>query len=213
MLPLLALPCSAIPPAIPVLSNIFDFGPLLLFPFLRSSFTVLVNNNDFPIFSILFSGFRSCSRSKKPKNGHLHPHPKDACDGPAPAAPAMPSPISTALEHSLCLEETCGQNHLLLQQEHFHRTVKNTNTKDCKKTKKTLKKQKKTPKPKQTKVKGCQERRLSSLQSTEPVAHRALLSVLPNQGLVPFLSLMCHVHPDSSFSPKDVCCCQGCQAG
>lgn len=101
----------------------------------------------FPLFYILFADFRSCSRSKKPKSSHLHLHPRDACVGPAPAAPVMPSPISMALEHSLCQGETCDQNHLLPQREHSHQIVTNINTKDCNKKKKTTNKEKTTQNP------------------------------------------------------------------
>lgn len=184
----------------PVLSIIFGFGPLLLFPFLCFSFTFLVNNDALPTSSILFSDFRSCSRSKKPKSVHLHRHPRDACVGPAPAAPATPSPISTALEHSLCLGEICGQNHLLPRQEHFHQIVTNINTKDCKK--KQTKNQKKTT-TKQTKVKGCQERRLCSLQSAKPVAAQisALWATKSRTWVFPFT----HVHALTSAAPSKRC--------
>lgn len=76
--------------------------------------------------------FRSYSRSKKLKRGHRHRPPRDACVGPARVARATPSPTSTALGHSSCLEETCGQNHLLPQPEHFHPIVTNTSRRDCK---------------------------------------------------------------------------------
>lgn len=133
--------------------------------FLSSSFTVLVNDDALPTFSILFSDFRSCSRSKRPKRGHLHPHPRDVCVGPAPAAPAMPSPISMALEHSLCLGGTCGQN-LLPQREHFHQIVTNINTKDCKQKQKKKKKGQKPNKANQSKG-------LSGEEAVVPAKHQA----------------------------------------
>lgn len=208
-----------------VLSIIFGFGPLLLFPFLCSYLTVLVNNDALPMFSTLFSDFRSCSRSKKPKSGHLHPHPRDACVGPAPAAPVMPSPTNTALEHSLCLEETCGQNHLLPQQEHFHQIVTNINTKDCKKwasnqpTTKTQNKPLNTnnKEEKDKNTKANQNKGLSGEEAMLPAKHRACgrseLCSLGYQIKDLGLSFHPYVCSDSSFSSKDVCCCHGRQAG
>lgn len=102
---------------------------------------------------------KSYSRSKKPKRGRLRPHPRDACVGPARAAPAMPSPTSTVSGPSSCLGETCGQNHLLPQREHFHPIVTSINTRDCK-----------NPNQTNRTKKGCWERRLCSPQSTQPVA-------------------------------------------
>lgn len=211
-------------PSVP--SIIFGFGPLLLFPFLCSSLTVLVNNDALPMFSILFSDIRSCLRSKKPKSGHLHPHPRDACVGPAPAAPVMPSPTSMALEHSLCLEETCGQNHLLPQQEHFHQIVTNINTKDCKKQasnqpttktpniplnpdKQRRKRPKNQSKPKQRAI------RRGGRAPCKASSRWWLRALLPLGYQIKDLGLSFHPHvcSDSSFFSKDVCCCHGRQAG
>lgn len=169
----------------------------------------------FPLFPPYFLISRSCWRSKKLKSVLLHPHPSDACAGPAPAALAMPSLTSMASEHSSCLGETCGQNHLLPQQEHFHQIVTNINTKDCNKNKQTQKKKKKDTHPASPlKInKANQSKGLSGEEIMLPARHWAsgCPELCPPGCQIKDLGLFFHPHTlsDSSFFFPKMCATAG----